>query len=217
MRSPGSTPRSSSPREISSTRSYTSLHGRSCQAPSRQASGPPPPRPPRGAWGNGCPSGGVPTAAGAPSTSRSIAPAEAAVNPLPSAAMRGLEERRVVVDGVSVNACVAGEGPPIVLIHGLAGSWRYWYPPIEALRDRFRLVALDVPGSGHSEVAADPFSLDRAGDVLLAAWEELGASQPLLVGHSLGGALATALAADHGGRISRLALVSPPGFGVRPA
>src|SRR4051794_41479109 len=71
---------------------------------------------------------------------------------------------------------------------------------------------MDVPGFGGSQPVAEPFSLPAAGDALLAAWEALGLERPVLVGHSMGGALVTDLAARHPGRVSRLGLVAAAGF-----
>jgi pimeloyl-ACP methyl ester carboxylesterase len=110
-----------------------------------------------------------------------------------------------------VNAAVAGVGPPVVLVHGLGGTWRYWYRTVAALADRFRIVALDVPGFGLSDTL-DPFTIEGAGDLLVAAWEAAGVERPALVGHSMGGAIAASVAARRPSAVGRLVLVSAAGF-----
>ena len=125
--------------------------------------------------------------------------------------MSGPDERPLAVGRRTVNAALAGAGPPIVLVHGLGGTWRYWYRTIDALQDRFRVVALDVPGFGRSD-NLDPFTIEGAGDILLAAWEAAGVERPLLVGHSMGGAIAASLAARRPSAVGRLVLVCAAGF-----
>ncbi len=73
------------------------------------------------------------------------------------------------------------------------------------------MVALDVPGFGRSD-SLDPFTIEGAGDVLLAAWEAAGVERPVLVGHSMGGAIAASLAARRPSAVGRLVLVCAAGF-----
>jgi pimeloyl-ACP methyl ester carboxylesterase len=63
--------------------------------------------------------------------------------------------------GPPVAYSVTGSGDPVVLIHGLAASGRYWKPSIEPLARRFRLYAVDVPGFGGSRLN-QPFSIESA-------------------------------------------------------
>jgi pimeloyl-ACP methyl ester carboxylesterase len=125
--------------------------------------------------------------------------------------MTGPEERLLAVGQRRVNAALAGAGPPVVLVHGLGGTWRYWYRTIDALCERFRVLAPDVPGFGRSDTL-EPFTIDGAGDLLLAAWEAAGVERPTLVGHSMGGAIAASLAARRPADVGRLVLVCAAGF-----
>jgi pimeloyl-ACP methyl ester carboxylesterase len=110
-----------------------------------------------------------------------------------------------------------GEGPPLVFIHGMGVSSESWKAQMDALEDRFTVVALDLLGHGRSPVPADPelYSRDGALDDLDEVLDSLdpGLGKPILVGHSLGGYLALAYAATRPDRIRGLVvLATGPGF-----
>jgi pimeloyl-ACP methyl ester carboxylesterase len=101
--------------------------------------------------------------------------------------------------------------PAILLVHGLAGQLdHYTFGVTERLPGRYRVVAVDRPGSGFSTrgpgTAAD---LKTQAAILAALIETLELERPLVVGHSLGGALALALALDHPRHVGALALIAP--------
>ena len=106
----------------------------------------------------------------------------------------------------------ASDGSPtLLLLHGLGGQMAHFdYGVAEALSIRFRVVAVDRPGSGHSlrspDAAAD---ISAQAAALAALVEQLGLERPTVVGHSLGGAVALALAIEHPGVVGALALVAP--------
>ena len=127
-------------------------------------------------------------------------------------AVRDLPEQTLVLDSGTLNACVVGIGPPILLLHGLTGSWRYWYATIEALRDRFTVIAPDLPGMGASPPLVGEYSLERIVELLHQACESIGKGPACVVGHSLGGALAVELAARYPGSVRSLVLAAPAGF-----
>jgi pimeloyl-ACP methyl ester carboxylesterase len=109
-----------------------------------------------------------------------------------------------------------GDGPPLVLLHGLATTRLIWRRVVPLLGDERRLLAVDVPGFGESPPAGPGFELDSVAasiDDGLAAAGVAGSYD--LVGHSMGGALAVALAALRPGRVRRLVLCAPAG--LRPA
>jgi pimeloyl-ACP methyl ester carboxylesterase len=106
----------------------------------------------------------------------------------------------------------AGAGRPIVLIHGLGGTFRYWLGTIRRLSQLGRVLAFDVPGFGGSQPASTPFDLLTAGERLLAACEAVGAPRPVLVGHSLGGPIAVLVAERHPERVAGVVLVASTGL-----
>lgn len=101
-----------------------------------------------------------------------------------------------------------GQGAPIVMIHGLAGQMRNFAAVVPLLGAGHRLILIDRPGSGHSPGRGADSLAGQAGIVadLIA---QLRLDRPLIVGHSLGGAVAMALALDHAEHIAGLALVAP--------
>jgi pimeloyl-ACP methyl ester carboxylesterase len=104
-----------------------------------------------------------------------------------------------------------GTGPAIVMIHGLGGTlWNYTYALVDKLSGEFRVIAVDRPGSGYSARPDDtPAKLSTQADTLAKFMRALGLKQPLLVGHSLGGALSLAIALDHPDCAGALALIAP--------
>jgi pimeloyl-ACP methyl ester carboxylesterase len=103
-----------------------------------------------------------------------------------------------------------GGGDPLLLLHGITSNARTWWrvgPALAALG--FRVVALDMPGHGHSGEAAD-HGLDAMAQLVGAACRELGLRRTTLVGHSWGGAIALELAAHgKGPDVDRLVLMDP--------
>jgi pimeloyl-ACP methyl ester carboxylesterase len=104
-----------------------------------------------------------------------------------------------------------GSGPPIVMIHGLAGNLRnYTYALVDRLTNDFRVIALDRPGSGYSPRShKTPASLAAQSSTIALLIKTLGLVSPLVVGHSLGGAVSLALALDYPETVGALALIAP--------
>lgn len=117
----------------------------------------------------------------------------------------------VTVGGNRIHYVERGEGPPILMIHGLGGTLHHLRRPLmEAFGDGYRLIAIDRPGSGYSSRAAgETGRLTEQASQTAALIDALGLDRPLLVGHSLGGAIALATALDHPDKVSGLALIAP--------
>jgi pimeloyl-ACP methyl ester carboxylesterase len=101
--------------------------------------------------------------------------------------------------------------PALLLVHGLAAQLdHYTYGVTDRLAGRYRMVAVDRAGCGHSVRApGTPADLDTQAAMLAALIERMKLDRPLVVGHSLGGALALALALRHPRLVGGLALVAP--------
>jgi pimeloyl-ACP methyl ester carboxylesterase len=130
--------------------------------------------------------------------------------------------RFVEVHGARLHVVERGQGPTLLLVHGLAGQLRHFtYGLVDLLASRYRVVAVDRPGSGYSVRApGSSAALGAQADVLAALIDTLNLGRPAVVGHSLGGAVALALAQRHPERVAALALIAPlthPVTEVHPA
>lgn len=100
----------------------------------------------------------------------------------------------------------AGSGEPVVLIHGLSASSRWWYRNVDTLATRFEVFVIDLIGFGRSR-GPRRFDLSESA-TLLARWmETIGIKRAHVVGHSMGGYIAAQLAAEYPKKLNRLVLV----------
>lgn len=115
------------------------------------------------------------------------------------------------IDGTRLHYLDVGEGPAIVLVHGLGGQLRnFSYALLDRLTGSHRVILVDRPGSGYSSVASGSApGLLAQGALIVGLIEALGVERPLLVGHSLGGAVALGVGLDHPDAIAGLVLLAP--------
>jgi pimeloyl-ACP methyl ester carboxylesterase len=130
----------------------------------------------------------------------------------------GAESGTVVVDGVELAWSAVGEGPSVLLLHGLRGEIPVLLPLADALADRgFRSVLIDLPGHGRSATWDRPLDIASAGRFTLGAAEKLGLEDsPPMVGHSLGGWVLLWQALERPERVGPLVAVSSPGLRFEP-
>jgi len=105
------------------------------------------------------------------------------------------------------------DAPAVILLHGFGSSLHTFDAWAEALQEKYRVIRLDLPGSGLSE--PDPTGIytdDRSMEILLELMDRLGVAEAALVGNSIGGRLAWRFAAAHPQRVRKLVLVSPDGY-----
>lgn len=117
----------------------------------------------------------------------------------------------VEVDGQTIHYTDEGSGPGIVMIHGLGGQLRNFARPlVDDLAGDYRVVRVDRPGSGYSPRAASRSARLRVqAETIAELIRVLKLERPLIVGHSLGGALALSLALNHPDVVGGLALIAP--------
>ncbi|HEY6315323.1 MAG TPA: acetoin dehydrogenase dihydrolipoyllysine-residue acetyltransferase subunit [Streptosporangiaceae bacterium] len=139
---------------------------------------------------------------------------------VPDEAGGGPSAQTTEVGGRKISYAGAGQdGAVVLLIHGYGGDKNSWLFLQEPLAARHRVYALDLPGHGASakDVAdADPAGADLGGvlvDAVVGVLDAVGAERAHLVGHSMGGAVAVAVAARDPRRIASLTLIAPTGFG----
>jgi pimeloyl-ACP methyl ester carboxylesterase len=110
---------------------------------------------------------------------------------------------------------VAGEGPPVVLIHGMVNASRHWAGVAERLAERHLVIAPDLIGHGDSATPRGDYSLGAHAAVIRDLLSALGIDRATVVGHSLGGGIAMVFFWQFPERVERLALVSSGGLGDR--
>ncbi len=102
-------------------------------------------------------------------------------------------------------------GMPVIFVHGAAGTHRHWLSQVHALRNTARAVAIDLPGHGKSDPPGRTTVADYA-DAILRILDALQFDRAVIVGHSMGGAIAQTLALAKADRVAGLGLV---GTGAR--
>jgi pimeloyl-ACP methyl ester carboxylesterase len=105
-----------------------------------------------------------------------------------------------------------GDGPPVVMIHGIVSTGDCWTYSFEAFKDRHRVIAPDLPGHGRSSGGPASYSLAFYVDWLAGLLDALRIPSMALIGHSMGGAIVAAFAIRHPERVNRLVLVDALGI-----
>ena len=121
----------------------------------------------------------------------------------------------IEVDGVRLHYIEAGNGPPIVWIHGFGGQTYSFRHQMAEFSRGHRCVAIDLKGFGYSERAMGSYSLVEQARLMLRALDELGIERAVLVGHSMGGEVVVRMAEQAPQRVEKLVLVATaPGYPV---
>lgn len=115
------------------------------------------------------------------------------------------------VDGAQVRYLDRGEGPTLVLLHGMACCWQWWLECLPELTARFRVIAVDLPGFGDSTPLASGSSIPHQAGAVIELLDGLGVDRAAVAGHSMGGLIAAQIARDHPDLVARLVLVDAGG------
>ncbi len=118
------------------------------------------------------------------------------------------------VCGYRLHYLAAGNGPPVILLHGFVGSAEEWRPMLVALAGQgYRAIAVDAPGFGRSDKPGDaPYSLSLYADLYAGLLDTLDLGSAAFIAHSMGGKFALATAILHPTRVTRLVLADTDGF-----
>ena len=133
--------------------------------------------------------------------------------PTPPPAARIFDEWEMELHGHRVIYRIAGDGPPVVLIHGMVNSSKHWERVALELADRYTVVAPDLLGHGDSAAVRGDYSLGAHACSIRDLLTTIGIDRATVVGHSLGGGIAMQFFYQFPQRVERLALVSSGGLG----
>jgi len=131
-------------------------------------------------------------------------------------AQAGVEPRYETIDGLRLRYVRKGEGPPVLLLHGISSSLYTWKDVLPALAAHHDVIAVDLPGFGDSAIPS-PASGDRIARSVVGLMDRLGITRASIVGNSLGGAIAIAIAARLPDRVDRIVLIDAAGYNFAPA
>ena len=117
---------------------------------------------------------------------------------------------------VPANVKVEGSGPTLVLIHGFGAAIDWWDNIAPQLARDHRVIRIDLIGHGGTEAPRSAYSIERQARLVSSTLDKLGVDRFTIIGHSMGGEVATALASMQPGRIERMVLIdSPPTVGTK--
>lgn len=98
------------------------------------------------------------------------------------------------VNGTRLNVVEEGSGPPLLLLHGIGGSWREWAPQLDGLSDRFRCIAVEQRGHGRSERTSGRYTIDLFTNDVAAVCAALDITHAHVAGLAMGGMIGLDLA-----------------------
>ena len=111
-----------------------------------------------------------------------------------------------------INTIQLGEGPAILFVHGLSGCWPNWLEQLCPFAATNRVIAVDLPGFGHSPGSGGEISMEGYARLMDGLLAHLGIARATVVGNSMGGLIAAEMAAAHPDRVERLVLISAAGM-----
>jgi pimeloyl-ACP methyl ester carboxylesterase len=115
---------------------------------------------------------------------------------------------KALVNGINVHYWQVGDGPPLVLIHGLTGNLAVWhFTLVPRLRQDFTMLTYDLRGHGRSDMSAAGYTTGHMADDLLGLMDYLGIDKAHLLGHSLGADIALQLAMEHPDRVGKIVAI----------
>ncbi|WP_299576962.1 alpha/beta hydrolase [uncultured Williamsia sp.] len=103
-----------------------------------------------------------------------------------------------------------GDGPTIVLLHGISASWKWFAHLFPALSQRYRILAVDLPGFGGSPFSRHHLTFDGLADSVVDVCDALDVDAPVVLGHSMGSLVATRVAVRHPDRLASLIITGGP-------
>jgi pimeloyl-ACP methyl ester carboxylesterase len=116
-------------------------------------------------------------------------------------------EKDAIVFGYQLHYRETGQGPPVILLHGLGGDGSRWTSTTAALADDFRVIALDQIGFGESDKPLVSYNHGLLAEFLVEFMRTIDVPKASIVGHSMGAFVGTYVAVHHSDKLDRLVLV----------
>jgi pimeloyl-ACP methyl ester carboxylesterase len=124
--------------------------------------------------------------------------------------VEGIEHRYVDAGGLRIHVAEAGEGEPVLLLHGWPQNWLMWRRVIKGLAPRYRLLAPDLRGFGWTEAPGDGYDAETFARDQIALLDALGIDRVKLIGHDWGGWTSMLLGLNHADRVERMIVCDAP-------
>jgi len=125
-------------------------------------------------------------------------------------------EQYRTIDGTRLRLIDSGNGTPVVFIHGIGASLYSWRRQLEPVVSAgYRVIVFDNRGFGFSDKPAHGYHNAEYAHLVVSLLDSLGISAAVLVGHSMGGAIAAEVALAHPDRVRGLVLIDAAGYGIR--
>lgn len=115
------------------------------------------------------------------------------------------------IDGLNINYIDEGKGRHVLLLHGWGGSIQTMMPIFNILKEKFRVVALDLPGFGNSDIPKEPWNSYDYAECINKFIEKLNLNEIILFGHSHGGRISIVLASKYN-FVKKLILIDSAGI-----
>ncbi len=128
---------------------------------------------------------------------------------LPLSELGGFEHHFIEAGGPRLHVVEGGrpDGPAVVLLAGFPQSWYAWHKVMRLLAERYRVIAIDLPGQGHSDRPNGPYDTHTVAEYIHAVTAELGVSHFWLAAHDIGAWVAFSLALIHEEQLFGMALL----------
>ena len=120
---------------------------------------------------------------------------------------KSAESRVAKIEGKKLHYLTAGQGPALILLHGYTQTSRMWRPLIEKLKDKFAIIAPDLPGIGDSDIPKNGCDMKTAAIRIHALAQSIGVSKARVVGHDIALMVAYAYAAQFSGEVEKLVVM----------
>ncbi len=119
------------------------------------------------------------------------------------------------IDGIQIQYEQQGQGNDVLVLHGWGASIQTMRPVIDALKNRFRVTALDFPGFGGSSAPPESFGVQEYTDLTFKFMREVGLSKAHIICHSFGGRVTIILAAQHPEAVDKIVFTDAAGLRKR--